>query len=105
MPIQPTFIPAVAVAARRRRIVRKFEEAGADQPGQARTLEVLGVHDTHLVSRLVRSGVLAKADGERYYLSADGLARWNRRRNTYVLIALSVLAVSMVACLLLLYGR
>jgi hypothetical protein len=102
-PVQPTFIPAI-VAARRRRIVRKFEEAGADQPGRARTLESLGVHDTHLASRLIRSGVLATADGERYYLSAEGVARWNRRRNTYVLIALA-LTVSILACVLLLRGR
>ena len=103
MPVQPTFIPAI-VAARRRRIVRKFEEAGADQPGRARTLEALGVRDTHLASRLIRAGVLATADGERYYLSADGLARWNRRRNAYVLIALA-LTISILACVLLLAGR
>jgi hypothetical protein len=66
-------------------------------------LEALGVHDTHLTSRLVRSGVLATADGERYYLSADGLARWNRRRNAYVLIALA-LTISILACVLLLAG-
>ena len=100
----PTFIPAIAVAACRRRIVRKFEEAGADQPGRACTLEALGVRDTHLTSRLVRAGVLATADGERYYLSADGLARWNRRRNAYVLIALA-LTISILACVLLLAGR
>jgi hypothetical protein len=47
--------------------------------------------------------VLATADGERYYLSADGLARWNRRRNAYVLIALA-LTISILACVLLLAG-
>jgi hypothetical protein len=57
----------------------------------------------------VRSGVLVAADGERYFLSADGLARWNRRRDTYVLTALGVLAVlallSVLALALLLFLR
>ena len=104
MPVPPTFILA-AVAARRRRILRTFEEAGADQPGRARTLEALGVRDRHLASRLMRSGVLATADGQSYYLSADGLARWNRRRNTYVLIALGVMALFIAALLMWLRGR
>src|SRR5262245_56179665 len=101
MPLPPTLLPAVAVAARRRRIVRKFEEARAAQPERARTLAELDVHDTHLASRLARSGVLVSADGVRYYLSAEGLARWNRRRNAYVLTAvltvLGVLAVTALA--------
>ena len=105
MPVNPTFIPAVAVAARRRRIVRKFAEAGAKQPDTARTLLELGVHDTHLASRLARSGVLVTADGNRYFLSADGIARWNRRRNTYVLTALGVLAVLALVALLFVPGR
>ena len=104
MTFQPAILPAIT-AARRRRIVRKFEEAGADQPDKARTLAELGVRDRHLASRLARSGVLETTDGERYCLSADGLARWNQRRNTYVLTALSVVAVVIVAVALLLFLR
>ena len=74
MALPPTIIP-VLIAARQARIVRKFGEAGADQPERARTLAELGVRDTHLVSRFARSGVLVTADGVRYFLSADGLAR------------------------------
>jgi hypothetical protein len=93
-------LPVLAVAARRRRIVRKFEEAGADRPERARTLAELGVHEAHLASRLARSGVLVTADGVRYYLSADGVARWNRRRNAYVLTAvLTTLGVVAVLAL------
>ena len=106
MPVQPTIVPILAaVAARRRRIVRKFEEAGADQPERARTLAELDVHERHLASRMIRSGVLATVDGARYFLSADGLARWNRRRNTYVLTVFGVLAVLALALLLFLRGR
>ena len=95
----PLFIPLIMVA-RRRRIVRKFEEAGADRPERARTPEELGVNGSRHVPSLARSGVLVPADDGRYYLSADGLARWNQRRNTRVLIATSVSAVLVLAILL-----
>ena len=101
MALPPTIIP-VLIAARQARIVRKFGEAGADQPERARTLAELGVRDTHLVSRFARSGVLVTADGVRYFVSADGLTRWKRRRNAYVLTALGALAVVALALLLFL---
>lgn len=106
MPFQPSLGPILAaVAAQRRRIVRKFEEAGADRPERARALAELGIRETHIASRMIRSGVLATVDGARYFLSADGLARWNRRRNTYVLTVCGVLAVLALALLLFLRGR
>jgi hypothetical protein len=106
MPVQASAVPILAaVAARRRRIVRKFEAAGADRPERARTLAELGVGETHLASRLARSGVLATQDGKRYFLSADGLARWDRRRNIYVLTVLGVLGGAGLALVLLLRGR
>jgi hypothetical protein len=98
-------IPAVAAAVRQRRIVRKFREAGADQPERARTLAELGVLESHATKRFKRSGVLATADGVRYFLSADGLARWERRRNAYVLTAtLGALAVVALTWLFLRVG-
>jgi|SoiMetStandDraft_2_1073263.scaffolds.fasta_scaffold195436_2 hypothetical protein len=97
-------VPVLAVAALRRRIVRKFEEAGADRPDRARTLAELGLRETHLVSRLARARVLVPVDGDRYFLSADGIARWNRRRNTYVLTVLGILAILALAARLFLHG-
>lgn len=105
MPVLSTFIPPIAVAARRRRILRKFEDVGADQPERARTLAELNLHETLLLRRMVHSGVLVTTDGERYFLSADGIARWNRRRNAYVLTVVGVLAVGVLALLLVLLGR
>jgi hypothetical protein len=70
--------------ARQRRILRSFQSAGADSADRARTLAEVGVRETHFVSRLARAGVLVEADGGRYFVSADGLARWTRRRNRAV---------------------
>jgi hypothetical protein len=105
MAVPPTIVlvlVSVLVTARQARIVRKFREASADQPERARTLADLGVRDTHRVSRFARSGVLVTGDGGRYFLSAEGLARWKRRRSAYVLTALGVLAVVALALLLFL---
>jgi hypothetical protein len=46
--------------------------------------------------------VLVTADGVRYFLSADGLARWKRRRMAYVLTAVDAVAVVALALLLFL---
>ncbi len=48
---------------------------------------------------------MATADGQSYYLSADGLARWNHRRNIYVLITVGIMALLIAALLLRLRGR
>jgi hypothetical protein len=60
MAVPPIIIPAL-IAARHARIVRKFQEAGADQPERARTLAELGVQEGLLTSRMARSGVLVTA--------------------------------------------
>jgi hypothetical protein len=98
MAILPSFIPAV-VAARQRTTIRKFQTAGADDASRARTLEELGVRDGHLLGRLVRAGVLATVENHRYFLSADGLARWERRRRFAVLIATGVVLIGALIAL------
>jgi hypothetical protein len=91
----PSFIPA-AVMARQRRILRKFEEAGADRAERARAPGELEIRDTHLFGRLVRSGVLATVDGSRYFVSAEGLARWRRRRRVAVLVSAALVAIGLL---------
>ena len=94
----PWFIPAI-VAARQRATVCKFKAAGADHPSGARTLADVGVRDNHLFSRLVRAGVVVAADDNRYFLSADGLSRWERRARIGVLIAMTMVLVGVLVAL------
>jgi hypothetical protein len=70
-----TVVP-IAIVARQRRIVRKFEQAGASEAARARTQAELDIGDSHLFGRLVKAGVLVGASEGRYYLSAEGLAGW-----------------------------
>jgi hypothetical protein len=94
----PSLIPAV-VAARQRATVRKFRAAGANDPTRARTLEELGVRDDHLLRRMVRSGVVATLDERRFFLSADGLAAWERRSRIGILVALGVVLIGVLIAL------
>jgi hypothetical protein len=95
----PSFIPAIG-AARQRATVRKFKAVGADHPSRARTLAEVGVRDNHLFSRLVRAGVVVAADDDRYFLSADGVAQWERRARIGVLIAMTVILVGVLVALI-----
>jgi hypothetical protein len=95
-----SIMPAVAMA-RHRRIVRKFQAAGADDVARARDPAELDIRDQHLFGRMVKSGVLVTADGSRYFLSAEGLARWLRRLRIAVLTAVAfVVGGALVAFLL-----
>lgn len=93
----PSFLPAV-IAARQRATVRKFHTAGAEDAARARTLEELGVREDHLFGRLLKAAVVMKTDDGRYFLSAEGLARWRRNARIGVVVALlAVLVGALVA--------
>jgi hypothetical protein len=96
--VAPPFIPAI-VMARQRRIVRKFQEAGADDAARARTPAELGISDRHLFGRMAKAGVLATADGSRYFLSTEGLAQWQRRRRIAALVALAAVVIGSLIAL------
>lgn len=96
--VPAAFIPAI-VMARQRATVRKFKAAGADDASRARTLAEVGVRDNHLIRRLVRAGVVVAADNNRYFLSVDGLAQWQRRARIRVLIAMAVVLIGVLVAL------
>jgi hypothetical protein len=90
--VLPSFLPAV-IAARQRATVRKFQAAGADDAARARGLAELGVRADHLFGRLEKAGVVVRTGDGRYYLSSEGLARWQRNARVGVIVALLVIAV------------
>lgn len=85
----------VIITARRRRIVRKFEERQAVSAGSARTLADLNVSDSRHVQKLKDAGVLSATSDGRYYLNVDRWAelREDRRRRAMMLLALVGLLV------------
>jgi len=98
--VVPSFIP-IAVMARQRRILRKFEEAGASDAAHARTPAELDIRDGHFFGRMVKARVLVGVSEGRYYVSAEGLSRWRQRRRIAVLSAIGLVVVGMLVALAL----
>ena len=96
----PTFVPAL-VAAHQRRVLRKFQAAGAVRPGDARTPAEVDVPEDRFVRQLARAGVLVSPEPGRYFVSADGLARWERRRVVGAAVAVGVLVLGVTLALLM----
>ena len=88
----PTFVPAV-IAAHQRRVLRKFQVAGAVGPTDARTPAEVNAADDRFIRQLVRARVLVSPEPGRYFVSADGLARWQRKRLIAVCVVVVILAV------------
>lgn len=88
-------LTAVIITARRRKLVRKFEERQAVSAASARTLADLEVSDSHHVQKLKSAGVLSATPDGRYYLNVDRWAelREDRRRRAMMLLALVALLV------------
>ena len=101
--VSPPIVP-VAVVAHRRRILRKFEEAGASDAARARTPAELDVQDGHIFRRMVKSGVLVSASEGRYYVSAEGLARERRGIRIAVLSVIGIVVVGVLVVALALRG-
>jgi len=97
-------IVPIAVVAHRRRILRKFEEAGASDAARARTPAELDVKVGHIFGRMVKSGVLVAASEGRYYVSAEGLARERRWKRNAVLSVIGLVVVVGVLVALALRG-
>ena len=51
----------VAIAAKRKRIYRRFRAAGATNPSEAKSLEEIDVSDSAMLRLLIRRGEIVKA--------------------------------------------
>lgn len=101
--VSPPIVP-IAVIAHRRRILRKFEEAGASDAAHARTPAELDVRVGHIFERMVKSGVLVGASEGRYSVSAEGVARWQRSTRIAVLSVIGLAVVAVLVVVLALRG-
>jgi len=90
----------LVILALQKRLVRKFQEAGATRPRQAAPLPDLGVRRSFVFKKLLKKGILREAEGERYYLDEEAAGRHFRRARigifTAVGIALFVLLVYLI---------
>ena len=91
-----TFSPGPMIIAKTRRIFRRFEDAGATSPRDAKTLEELGVFHGLIFKKLLRQGVIIEASPQRYYLSHEIKLEYNQGRKTRIKILLLVVAVIII---------
>lgn len=95
-----TSVAAIAVAARRRKILSAFRAAGATSVVAAKPPESLKVSRGLLFRRLLKSGVLKEEPGGNVWLDEAAQAHWERNARR-LMVTMFVLAL-VVACVLML---
>jgi hypothetical protein len=101
----PSFVAilaAITVAAKFRKIIRRFINSGATSPGTSITWVELNLRRGFILKRLINRGVIIETSPERYYLHLDNLAEYNNRRRKLILIFLAVLIVIILLDVILL---
>lgn len=74
---------AAIIAIRRKRLVRRFREAGATDLEHAVTLEALGERPSWIFDQMARHGAFLSAPGGRFYMDerlAEEFLRQRRKR-------------------------
>lgn len=88
---------AAVIAIRRKRLIRRFREAGATDPEHAITLESVGDRRSWVFDQMVRHRVFLPAAGGNYYLDERAAAEFlHARRVRALAIAAALLALFVV---------
>jgi hypothetical protein len=101
----PSFVAvmvAIIVAAKFRKIIRRFIDSGTTSPGTSKTWVELNLRRGLMFKRLINRGVIIETNPERYYLHLENLAEYNNRRRKLILIFLAVLIVLILLDVILL---
>jgi len=82
-------IKPMVVAALVKKYFTRFANAGAVDPGNAKTLVSLGLDGGDFISRLIHKGILLESEKGKYYVNADRYKKYcsNRNRNLILLLA------------------
>jgi hypothetical protein len=98
LPPFATAIPVLVFAWRLRALIRSFVRLQAVSPQSAVTPAALKTRQGPLFRRLQRQGVIAAADGGRYYVDQARYERWIsvRRRRAIVILA-TLTTVTLIA--------
>ncbi len=86
---------AAVIVIRRKRLARRFRDAGATNPEHAVTLATLGARPCWIFGQMVRHGVFVAVAGGRYYMDERAAGEFFRRQQ--------VRALTLTAVLLLLF--
>ena len=81
---------AAVIAMRRRRLLRRFREAGATDPAHAVALEALGERHTWIFDRMVQAGVFLAATGGRYFMDEAAATDYRHRCRVRALVGTAI---------------
>ncbi|MDF3078753.1 MAG: hypothetical protein K0S09_2642 [Sphingobacteriaceae bacterium] len=84
---------AIALAVRRRRFIRMFEEAGAMSPNTAIAVDVNDMKPRFMFKRMVAQGIFVEAAAGRFYLDEAREAEMRKERQKTVAGFVIVVAV------------
>ena len=82
---------AAVIAIRRKRLVRRFREAGAIDREHAATLEVLGERHSWIFDQMVRHEVILVAQDGRFFLDEQAAGEFLRQRRRRALFVVGIL--------------
>lgn len=77
---------AAVIAIRRKRLVRRFREAGATDPQHAVTLRSLGVRHSWIFEQMARHKVFLTASDGRFYMDERAAEEFLRRHRERALL-------------------
>lgn len=77
---------AAVIILRRKRLVRRFHEAGATDPERAATLESLGERPSWLFDQMVRQGVFIATPDGRFFMDEAAASGFLHRRRLRALV-------------------
>ncbi|MEO6212301.1 MAG: hypothetical protein ABIP65_01620 [Vicinamibacterales bacterium] len=83
-----------------RRMVRRFEEAGALSPDSARSLEQLELPAGRVLRRLRERLVIRQVNGDRFYIDQEAWAMLRKRRRRHASVA-AIAAAALILGILL----
>ena len=79
---------AAIIAMRRRKLVRRFQEAGAIDPEHA--LKVIDERHTWVFDRMVRAGVFRSAPEGRYFMDEAAAKKYQHRCRVGALVGAAI---------------
>ncbi len=97
---------AAVIAIRRKRLIRRFHEAGATDPDHAIRLEALGERRSWIFDQMIRHGVFRPIPDGRFFMDEGAAVDFLRRRRARALFLGTILViVFLLLCLFGLIGR
>ena len=92
-----------AILLAQNRYVRRFRDAGATSPANAKTLDEIGCRDSWLFGRMMANGVFSRTGKGTYYMNEAVAEEFLRNRRNRVLVVTGVLLVVFLIWLVFAY--